>query len=250
MTALVVIQARMGSTRLPGKVLADLGGRPLLGLQLARLGHLAAAEVVVATSDQDQDDPIAAFAEDHGVACVRGPESDVLARFALALDRHPADEVVRLTADCPLTDPELVRAALALRRSTDADYAGNTPIRTFPDGLDVEAMTASALRTADDEADEPDDREHVTRFILRRPDRFRLANFRAPVTLADERWTVDTAADLQRVRTIVAALPDPVTAGWEEILAAVGTTVTPSIDSVQPEVAADLMITSLLETEP
>src|SRR4249919_2185599 len=134
MRTLVVIQARMGSTRLPGKVLADLGGRPLLGLQLDRLAALADARVMVATSSLNRDDPIVALAAERGVSTVRGPEDDVLRRFAMALGAQPADEVVRLTADCPLTDPRLVDAARALLRSTGADYAGNAPIRTFPDG--------------------------------------------------------------------------------------------------------------------
>ena len=179
MTTLVVIQARMGSTRLPGKVLADLGGRPLLGLQLARLERLPEAQIVVATSDLPGDDPVAALADEYGVPSVRGPEQDVLGRFALAVAAHPGDEVVRLTADCPLTDPGLVEAVLALRRATDADYAGNTLIRTFPDGLDVEVMTAATFATADRESTDPLDREHVTRFVLRNPHRFRSANLRA-----------------------------------------------------------------------
>jgi spore coat polysaccharide biosynthesis protein SpsF len=177
-----------------------------------------------------------------GVACVRGPEDDVVTRFALAVAAHPADEIVRLTADCPLTDPGLVEAVLDLRRRTGADYAGNTPIRTFPDGLDVEVMTAEAFATVDAEATDPLDREHVTRFLLQRPDRFRLANLRAPVTLAAERWTVDTAADLARVREIVDLLPDPVTATWEQVLAVAGTTTDPHVDVVQPDVVADQLL--------
>lgn len=249
MSVLVVIQARMGSTRLPGKVLADLGGRPLLGLQLARLDRLPDAQIVVATSDLPGDDPVTALADQYGVPWIRGPERDVLTRFRLALDAHPADEVVRLTADCPLTDPDLVGAAVALRRVTGADYAGNTPIRTFPDGLDVEVMTAATLLAAAAEAVEPDDREHVTRFVLQRPDRFRLANLRGPVELASERWTVDTDADLARVRAIVARLPDAVAAGWEEILTVAEPRVAPSVDVVQAAVEADLSLTALLETE-
>jgi len=248
MTAvLVVIQARMGSTRLPGKVLADLGGRPSLGLQLARLERLDDARVVVATSDEARDDAVAELAERQGAPVVRGPEADVLTRFGLALAAHPADEVVRLTADCPLTDPDLVRAVLALRRQTDADYAGNTLIRTFPDGLDVEVMTADALRTALAEATDDLDREHVTRFLVRQPRRFRLANLRGPVSLADERWTVDTADDLARLRTIVASLDDPLTAPWLEVLAVVGATSHPAEDAVQPDVVADLTLDQLLQ---
>ena len=247
MKTVVVIQARMGSTRLPGKVLADLGGRPLLGLQLARLECLPDARIVVATSDRPGDDAVAALAAEYGVPCVRGPEHDVLSRFALAVAAHPGDEVVRLTADCPLTDAGLVEAVLALRRATDADYAGNTLIRTFPDGLDVEVMTAATFAAVDREATDPLDREHVTRFVLRHPQRFRSANLRAPRPLAAERWTVDTIEDLERVREIVAALDDPVGAAWDEVLACAGTTTRSCEDPVQTDVVADLTLDQLLQ---
>ena len=247
MSALIVIQARTGSTRLPGKVLADLDGRPLLGFQLARLGRVADARVVVATTDLDRDDAVADLCAELGVACVRGPEDDVVTRFALAVDAHPADEVIRLTADCPLTDPALVAAVRNLRRLTDADYAGNTPIRTFPDGLDVEVMTAATFATIHREAVDPLDREHVTRFVLQRPDRFRIANLRAPVALADERWTVDTPEDLARVREIVAVLDDPLTTPWDRVLAVAGTTTPSAVDTVQADVVADLTLDQLLQ---
>lgn len=247
MRTLVVIQARMGSTRLPGKVLADLGGRPLLGLQLDRLARLADARLVVATSDLARDDPVESLAADCGVTCVRGPETDVLDRFAVAVEAHPSDEVVRLTADCPLTDPDLVTAVLHLRRATGADYAGNTLIRTFPDGLDVEVMTAATFGSVQREADDPLDREHVTRFVLRHPRRFLSANLRAPRALAAERWTVDTPEDLERVRAIVADLDDPVTAGWDDILTRAGTTTRPCEDPVQPDVVADLTLDQLYQ---
>ena len=121
MTTLAVVQARMGSTRLPGKVLADLGGRPLLRFLLDRLSDLDVDHLVVATSDLPGDDAVADVAAAAGVEVVRGSERDVLARFVAALDEHPADTVVRLTADCPLVDPAIVRAALDLHRTSGAD---------------------------------------------------------------------------------------------------------------------------------
>jgi spore coat polysaccharide biosynthesis protein SpsF len=148
MTTIGVVQARTGSTRLPGKVLADLGGEPLLAFMLRRLRPIAVDRLVVATSDDRRDDAVAAVAERAGVAVVRGPEDDVLARFAIALDAHPADTVVRLTADCPLVDPDVVDEALALHRRSGAAYTSNTLIRTFPDGLDVEVVSADALTDA------------------------------------------------------------------------------------------------------
>ena len=220
MSGAMVLQARMGSTRLPGKVLADLGGTTMLDFLLDRLASLP-WPVVVATSDLDQDDPVATAAADHGVQVVRGPEKDVLARYRLALDETGADLIVRLTADCPLLDPALVEEVVAAQAETDADYASNTVVRCFPDGLDVEAMTASALRAADAEANDPEDREHVTPFIWRRPDRFAATQVVTDPPRGLERWTVDTADDLARVRHVVATVPHDTTS-WQEILATVG----------------------------
>ena len=219
---LAVVQARMGSTRLPGKVLADLGGRPVLGLMIDRLARAHVDRVVVATSDGPADDAIARLATSRGVAVVRGPESDVLERFLLALDHHPADDVVRLTADCPLIDPVIVDSAIGMHRRCGADYTSNSLERTFPDGLDVEVVRAAALRAAAAEATARDEREHVTPFLHRHPERFRLASLETDEWLGHERWTLDTPADLARLREIVAALRDPVRAGWHDVLAVAG----------------------------
>jgi spore coat polysaccharide biosynthesis protein SpsF len=212
-----VIQARMGSTRLPGKVLADLGGRPMLRFMIDRLRAAPVDALVVATSDLSQDDAVADVADAAGLPVVRGPEADVLGRFAAALAAHPADHVVRLTADCPLADPAIVEEAVRRHLVTEADYTSNTIVRTFPDGLDVEVVRAAALRAAIDEATRPDEREHVTPFIYRRPDRFRLAAVVTAPCLADERWTVDTPADLERVRSVVHRLGHG-RFGWRDVL--------------------------------
>ncbi|MEL7207911.1 MAG: NTP transferase domain-containing protein, partial [Actinomycetota bacterium] len=156
---------------LPGKVLAEMGGTTMLGFLLDRLAPLP-WPVVVATSDLGQDDVVAALAAEHGVQVVRGPEQDVLARYRIAADETGADVIVRLTADCPLLDPALVEEVVMVREAYGSDYASNSVVRCFPDGLDAEAMTADALRTADAEATDAEDREHVTPFIWRRPDRF------------------------------------------------------------------------------
>ncbi|MDZ4826252.1 MAG: GNAT family N-acetyltransferase [Actinomycetota bacterium] len=204
---LCVVQARTGSTRLPGKVLQDLGGRPMLRFMLERLRGLDHADVVVATSDLDRDDIIEDVARMAGFGVVRGPEADVLARFVGALDAtHPAEHVIRLTADCPLTDPDLVAAVLARHLESGADYTANVFPRTFPKGLDVEVMTRSALLTAHTEATDPGEREHVTPFLYRRPERFRLANLRNDAWLGREWWTVDTADDLEFIRALVARM--------------------------------------------
>lgn len=220
---MAVVQARMGSSRLPGKVLMELGGQPALGLLLDRLSRSQVARVVVATSTEAGDDPIAGFCEDRGVQVVRGSESDVLGRFVAALDGFPADHVVRITGDCPLVDPAVVDGVVELHLRTGADYTTNVLPRTFPKGLDVEVVRADALRLADAEAEDPLEREHVTPFLYRRPERFRLANLRSGEDLGDERWTLDTAEDLDTLRSMVAALGARAgDAGWPEVVSVVG----------------------------
>lgn len=221
-SALCVVQARTGSTRLPGKVLQDVAGRPMLAFLLERLSALAVDSLVVATSTLDRDDPVAEVAARAGVACVRGPETDVLARFVAVLDAHPADDVVRITADCPLTDPELVGQVLDLHRRREADFTCNVLPRTYPKGLDVEVAGAGSLRKAAEEAEDPAEREHVMPYLYRHPEVFTLANLRSGADLGEERWTVDTAEDLAAVRSIVEQLGAGTGAGWREILAVVG----------------------------
>lgn len=202
--ALVVVQARTGSSRLPGKVLMELGGVPMLAFQLRRLRPLG-ERIVVATSDLPGDDAIVEVAEREGADVIRGSEGDVLGRFATVLAAHPnAGRVVRLTADCPLTDRRIVRAVLDLLDTSGVDYASNVHPRSFPKGLDVEACTAEALRTAATEAADPYDREHVTPFLYR-SGRFAVANLDSGRELGERWWTVDTAADLETVRAMVDA---------------------------------------------
>ncbi|MEY2426652.1 MAG: spore coat polysaccharide biosynthesis protein SpsF [Actinomycetota bacterium] len=233
MTLSCVIQARMGSTRLPGKVLSDLGGRPMLRYMLDRLHGLDADALVVATSDLEADDPVADVAADAGALVVRGSESDVLARYGMALDAYPADTVVRLTADCPLMDPALVAAVVARHRDAAADYTCNVLPRSFPKGLDVEVMQADALRAAIAEAADPAEREHVTPFLYRHPERFVLANLRSGDDLGDERWTVDTAEDLAFVRSVVERLGHEASIGWRDVLELVGRTSLPAANELR-----------------
>lgn len=226
---LCVIQARMGSSRLPGKVLADLAGRPMLRFMLDRLRTLQVDDLVVATSTFEKDDAIADVVRDSGHArLVRGPEDDVLERFHLAVasSAMPVTTVIRLTADCPLVDPALVEAVLARHHERDADYTSNVHPRTFPKGLDVEVVAADAFAVAVDEATDPAEREHVTPFLYRRPERFRLASVRTDDLLGDERWTVDTVEDLDRVRRIVDRMGTNVF-GWRDVLAVMGVECTP-----------------------
>lgn len=232
----------MGSTRLPGKVVADLEGRPLLAYLLDRLAPLPTIATVVATSDLDRDDEVAEVATSVGATVVRGSEQDVLARYVLALDHGPpATHVIRITADCPLTDPAIVDDVVRTHLERGADFTTNVLPRTFPKGLDVEIARASALRTADAEATSRIEREHVMPFLYRHPERFALANVRSGLDLGDERWTVDTPADLAAVRHIAGLFGDDTHFGWREALDRYGRHERPDPDVVhlRPATATD-----------
>jgi spore coat polysaccharide biosynthesis protein SpsF len=218
----IAIQARTGSSRLPGKVLAEIAGRPALRLQLDRLRPLVAAghRLVVATSVLPGDDAVAELAEAAGAEVVRGPEADVLGRFGLVLDALSPATVVRLTGDCPLSDPAIVADVLALHHESGAAYTSTVHPRSFPKGLDVEVVSAGALADAVAGATDPYEREHVTPFVVRRPDRYPAANLSSGDDLGELCWTVDTPDDLAAVRLLASRVADPVTAGWREVLAA------------------------------
>lgn len=213
----------MSSSRLPGKVLADVGGEPMLALLLRRLESARrVTAVVVATSDEDGDETIAAEAARCAVGAYRGPLDDVLGRFTGAIGDHDGP-VVRVTADCPLIDPGVVDDAVALFEATQGcAYASNVTVRTFPDGLDVEVVAADALRRVAAETSDPAAREHVTIAIRQDPARFPAADLVHPEDLGELRWTVDTQEDLDFVRLVVARLgPRRARAGLAEVLAAV-----------------------------
>ena len=194
----------MGSTRLPGKVLKDIAGRPMLSYQMERLRRVKRAErIVVATTDQPADDAVERFCQKEKIACVRGSEHDVLARYHLAIERFPADVVVRITADCPLIDPAIVDEAIA---AYEPDYVSNMLETTYPYGMAVEVFSAQALREAHREAKDPAEREHVTPFIYRHPERYRLKSLTMAPNLSHHRWTVDTPEDFELVSRLLKTL--------------------------------------------
>jgi spore coat polysaccharide biosynthesis protein SpsF len=205
---LAVLQARMSSTRLPGKVLADVAGAPMLLRQIERLKRSRRLEgIVVATSDDPSDDNLAAFMALEGVAVHRGPLDDVLARYAGALERYPCVVAVRLTGDCPLADPAVIDATIDLLIDEDLDYAANTPAhRTYPKGLDVEVMRSACLLRAAREATDPYEREHVTPYLYRHPELFRQDFISQDAEEGEVRWTVDRPDDLQFVQAVYEAL--------------------------------------------
>lgn len=206
---LAILQARMSSTRLPGKVLADVAGAPMILRQIERLRRAERlSRLIVATSTRPDDDPLAEVLAQAGVQVVRGDLDDVLSRFIVALDAAgDQDAAVRLTADCPLVDPAVVDATIDLFTRSGADYASNTgDQRTFPKGLDIEVFRTDVLRLAHAETRDPYDREHVTPFIYRQPERFKLVTLTQDRREGEVRWTVDRPDDLAFVRTVYEAL--------------------------------------------
>jgi spore coat polysaccharide biosynthesis protein SpsF len=205
MRRVAIVQARMTSTRLPGKVLMDLAGRPLLERQLGRLRRCERLdEIVVATTVNATDDPLVDLCRRLGTAWFRGSEEDVLSRYAGAAREAGAELVIRVTSDCPLIDPEETDAVVAaLEQRPQCDYASNILERRLPRGLDTEALWRDVLERLDRVAVSAPAREHVTWFChTERPDLFELYSVRRPFDAADLRWTVDTPEDLAMVRLL------------------------------------------------
>jgi spore coat polysaccharide biosynthesis protein SpsF len=216
-----LIQARMSSTRLPGKTLLELGGRSVLANVVARVQAASLIDrVVVATTTDDVDDAIVAEASRLGVPAFRGSREDVLDRFLGAATAYDAAIVVRVTSDCPLLDPDVIDRVVQALLDSGADYASNTIQRSYPRGLDVEAFRVDTLRLAATEATMPEDREHVTTFVHRHPERFRRASVVGSHDHSHHRWTLDTHEDLEFLREVFAyarITPDR-TPGFGELL--------------------------------
>lgn len=211
----------MSSSRFPSKVLADLDGLPMVVFMARRVAACPALDaVILATSDEPSDDPLAEAARAHGLTVFRGPLEDVLGRFAMVQAEHRADVIVRMTGDCPLADPAVIAELVALRQRTDADYASNTAPRSFPHGLDCEVFTADALHRAQANARDAYDREHVTPWMRAGMATLSHANLTRPRDLSQMRLTVDHPADLDVIRAVVAALgraaPVDAVADWIE----------------------------------
>lgn len=205
----IIIQARMGSTRLPGKSMKELLGMPMLAFLLERLSLVKLADsIVVATSDKPEDDSIAALCEAKKIPCFRGSEEDVLSRYKGAAEKAHATAVVRISGDCPLMDPAIVDQIIQryIDLAPEVDYVSNTLERTFPRGMDVELFSKSALDQAEEQSKKREEREHVTPYIYRHPELFHLHNVRASKDHSSLRLTVDTPADFQLIHLICEAL--------------------------------------------
>lgn len=204
-----LIQARMSSSRLPGKVLEPIGGKPAILFMVERVRRAKRLDdVVVVTSVDPSDDPLAELLAAHGIDTFRGALDDVLARYAAGAAAHEAGIVVRLTGDCPLIDPAVVDRVVETLVETGCDYASNIDPPTFADGLDVECFTRDALARADREAAAPAEREHVTLWMRSTAAGLDRRCVRSLVDSSHIRLTVDYPDDLAAVRALVALLGD------------------------------------------
>lgn len=217
-----IVQARVGSVRLPSKVLRDLAGEPMLARVVSRTRRARLLdEVVVATTTETADDAIVALCRRLDVAVARGSVEDVLSRYRDAAVAHRADAIVRITSDCPLIDPEVIDHVVERFGAARVDYASNGLVPSYPRGLDTEVMTMESLERAFWEASELYERVHVTPYLYRHPDRFRLLGVTADEDLSALRWTVDTPEDLRLVSELYSRLGGHDRFGWREALALV-----------------------------
>ncbi len=217
---IAILQARMGSTRLPGKTLMDLGGETMLARIVRRTQRARLVDhVVVATTVLPEDDAICSECKRLNVAVSRGSVDDVLERYYHAAQMYQAEWIVRITCDNPLVDPNLIDQVVAAFQTKGCDYASNGQTPFLPHGLGVEVMKFSALERAYREACEFYERVHVTPYIYQNPKLFHLVDVRTPTTLAQYRWTVDTIDDLALIRTLYQRLGHRDDFSWVEAAA-------------------------------
>ncbi|PCI43586.1 MAG: acylneuraminate cytidylyltransferase [Alphaproteobacteria bacterium] len=217
---LCISQARMTSTRLPGKILKTVYGRSLLDYHTARL--LTCDNIdrfVIATTVGKSDDPVAEFCREKNISCVRGSEDDVLARYYQAVQKYPADIIVRVTSDCPLIDPDLVDLVIGyfLDHRDRYDYI-TLGSGDFPRGLDVEVFSFEALEKAHCHGHESHQREHVTPYIYRPGGEFRCGTYPSPEKSGHHRWCVDTPEDFELVANILTAFEGRHDFSWKDCL--------------------------------
>tara|TARA_B100000315_G_scaffold137631_1_gene126709 strand:+ start:641 stop:1282 length:642 start_codon:yes stop_codon:yes gene_type:complete len=203
MNVLAIVQARMGSTRLPGKVLKKVNGKPLIEILLYRLSlSKKIDEIIMATSKSKENDLLSETVEKLGFAVFRGSEEDVLDRYYQAAKSYSPEAVVRITGDCPLIDAKLIDAVIQKYQQIGADYASNTMPPTFPDGLDLSVFSFNTLKVAWEEATSKYNREHVTPF-MRSNDKFKRTNLSNKEDFSTEHWTVDQPKDFEVISKII-----------------------------------------------
>jgi glutamate-1-semialdehyde 2,1-aminomutase len=215
---LAIVQARMGSTRLPGKVLKKVCGKPLIEILLHRLSRAKKIDkIILATSVSKENDSLTETVEKLGFDVFRGSEDDVLDRYYEAAKPYSLEAVVRITGDCPIIDPQLVDEVIGLYQENNVDYVSNTEPSTYPDGLDTEVFSFIALETAYNKAVESFEREHVTPFI-RTNGQFKLANYSNEIDLSGERWTVDEPEDSEVIENIINHFLPDLYFSWRDVI--------------------------------
>ena len=198
-----IIQARCGSSRFPNKVFADINGKPLIWHVVNRLSYAKTIDkIVVATTISEKDDKIEAWCRDNSVACFRGSENDVLNRYYAASVTFSSDVVVRITADDPFKEPSVIDAVVSKLIQEGYDHVTNNLPPSWPEGLDCEAFTFDALKMSEQSAKDNFEREHVTQYIYRNPDKFVIGNYASVDNLSSLRWTIDNEADYEMVKAI------------------------------------------------
>ena len=219
MKIVAIVQARMDSTRFPNKVMHRIKGTPMIGLLLERLSHVKNVnQIILATSDSVSNEPLASYVSELGYKVYKGSEEDVLDRYYQAAKDLGADGIVRITGDCPVIDPALIDAVIIKFRDTRVDYVSNISPPTYPDGLDVEALSFRALETSWKQARTSREREHVTPYI-RESDEFTKANIANVEDCSNERWTVDEPEDIEVVKKIFEHFHPRRDFAWLEVLA-------------------------------
>ena len=217
MKVVAIVQARIGSTRFPGKVMQLICNTPMIGLLLGRLARSKSIDkIILATGDRSENGPLETYINNLGYYCFRGSEDDVLNRYHRAAKHFSADVIVRITGDCPLTDSDLVDRVVEKFIESGVDYASNTMPPTYPDGLDVEVFSFAALDLANKQADQPRQREHVTPF-MRESDNVSRVNLANAEDLSSERWTVDEPEDLDVIQNIFRAFSGRLDFSWQEV---------------------------------
>ena len=208
---IAIIQARMGSTRLPGKVLLDIMGKPLLAHIIDRIleSKLVNSNIILATTTNPADHVLVDFANENHLDCFIGSEEDVLDRFYQAAKQAGADIIVRITADDPFKDPEIMDKIIQIMIDDNFDYVSNTIKPTYPEGLDIEVFSFESLERAWKESKKTSEREHVTPYIWNHPDLFKLYNVKNDVDLSSMRWTLDTDKDLEFTKAVYERLYVP-----------------------------------------
>ena len=212
MKVAAIIQARMGSTRLPGKILKTVNGKTLLEYQIERVKQAKSIDqIIIATTTKNSEQPIVELCGKIGINYYRGSEQDVLSRYYEAKLKYDVDVIVRLTSDCPIIDPEVIDKVVNqyLRNQSSVDYVANTLERTYPRGLDTEVFSSEALTKAYHDAFLSRDREHVTTYLYKNPNLFKLQGVKNEQDYSRYRWTVDTEEDFELIRLIINELYNP-----------------------------------------